>query len=62
MEIARRFIRSAPSPFAAYLSLQTALMQRHVARGGTMEDFCQRLAPVFHRRWATLLLDGGPRG
>ena len=59
MEIARRFVESSPTGFAAYVSLQSALMRRYVARGGNLEDFCQRLAPVFHRRYASLL-DAGP--
>ena len=59
MEIARRYVAMHTSPFGAYLALQRALMVRYVARGGTQEDFCQRLAPVFRRRYAHLLgLDG----
>lgn len=60
MEVARRFVESCPSRFAAYTALQCALMRRHLARGGTAEDFCLRLAPVFHRRYAPVLLEGGP--
>jgi hypothetical protein len=55
MELARRFVTRYPSPFGAYLALQRALMARYLARGGTQEDFCQRLAPVFRRRYARLL-------
>lgn len=55
MELARRFIAMQPSPFGAYLALQRALMARHMARGGTQEDFCLRLAPAFRRRYAYLL-------
>ena len=61
METARRFVADAPTRFEAYLALQCALMQRFVARGGTPEDFCLRLAPVFRRRYAPLLLDADPR-
>ncbi len=57
MEILRRFLQSSPTPFGAYVNLQCALMQRHVNRGGTTEDFCRRLAPVFHRRYGPVLLD-----
>jgi hypothetical protein len=60
METARRFMNGTPSRFAAYLALQCALMRRFVARGGTPEEFCTRLAPVFHRRYAPLLLHGDP--
>lgn len=62
MEITRRFVETYPTGFGAYLALQCALMQRFVARGGTAEEFCERLAPVFHRRYAPLLLDGGGSG
>ncbi len=60
METARRFMIGTPSRFAAYLALQCALMRRFVARGGTPEEFCNRLAPAFHRRYAPLLLHGDP--
>jgi hypothetical protein len=55
MEIARRYLARSPSRFQAYLALQAALMNRHLARGGSMEDFCHRLAPAFRRRWAHML-------
>lgn len=61
METARRFISSSPTRFGAYLALQCALMRRFVARGGTPEEFCLRLAPVFRRRYAPLLLEADPR-
>lgn len=61
METVRRFLASSPDRYTAYLALQCALMQRFIARGGTPEDFCLRLAPVFHRRYAPLLLEGDPR-
>jgi hypothetical protein len=60
MEVARRFVESCPSRFAAYAALQCALMRRHLAQGGTAEDFCVRLAPVFHRRYAPVLLEDTP--
>lgn len=60
METARRFMNAAPSRFSAYLALQCALMRRFIARGGTPEEFCARLAPVFHRRYAPLLLQEDP--
>lgn len=61
MELARRYVGTHRSPFHAYLALQRALMARHVARGGTMEDFCARLAPAFRRKYAALLSDPAPR-
>lgn len=57
MEIMRRYLETSPTRFDAYVSLQRALMQRFVNRGGTTEEFCERLAPAYHRRYAALLLD-----
>lgn len=56
MEILRRYVAVQPSRYAAYVALQVALMRRYLARGGTLEDFCSRLAPIFHRRYAPILL------
>jgi hypothetical protein len=58
MELGRRYLARSPSRFQAYLALQRALMNRHLARGGTAEDFCARLAPAFRRRWWRLLHEG----
>jgi hypothetical protein len=57
METARRFIGKNEGGLHAYLALQCALMRRFIARGGTDVEFCERLAPVFHRKYAQLLLD-----
>lgn len=57
MEIMRRYLETSPTRFDAYVSLQRALMQRFVNRGGTTEEFCERLAPAYHRRYAPVLLD-----
>jgi hypothetical protein len=59
MEIMRRHIATQPTRLAAYLALQCALMRRFLARGGTAEDFCERLAPIYHRRYAPLILGEG---
>ena len=56
MEVARRFLREHHGGSAAYLALQLALMRHYVARGGTAEEFCARLAPAFRRRWGAVLL------
>jgi hypothetical protein len=61
VETARRFITGSDTRLGAYLGLQRALMRRFVARGGTPEDFCARLAPAFCRRYAPLLLEAGPQ-
>ncbi len=57
METARRFLDTCPTRFGAYLALQCALMRRYIARGGTAEEFCERLAPAFRRKYARLLQD-----
>jgi hypothetical protein len=57
MEVARKYLDQYPTKFAAYTALQCALMRCYLARGGTQEEFCLRLAPVFHRRYAPVLLD-----
>ncbi|WP_420129534.1 hypothetical protein [Longimicrobium sp.] len=57
MEILRRYLETSPTRFDAYVALQCALMRRYVSRGGTTEEFCERLAPVYHRRYAPVLLD-----
>lgn len=62
METARRFIEANQTGFCAYLALQCALMRRYIAQGGTQEGFCDRLAPVFHRKYAPLLLNGTGAG
>lgn len=62
MEIIRRHVAAQPTGFAAYIALQCALMRRYLARGGTAEDFCQRLAPVYRRRFAPVLLGEGAGG
>lgn len=59
MEIIRRFVAQQRTPYAAYTALQIALMRHFVARGGTAEEFCERLAPVFHRRFGFLLTGRG---
>lgn len=56
MEILRKHVASQPTRLAAYVALECALMRRYLARGGTLEDFCARLAPIFHQRFAPVLL------
>lgn len=55
MEIARSYLAGYATGFAAYLALEVALMRRYVARGGSPEEFCSRLAPAFRRRFSPLL-------
>ena len=57
MEIIRRYVAVYPTGLGAYLALQCDLMRLFVARGGSAEEFCQRLAPAFRRRYGPLFLD-----
>jgi hypothetical protein len=56
MEISRSFLDRYGTGFEAYIALQCALLRRYVAAGGSPEDFCDRLAPVFRARWGPVLL------
>ena len=40
--------------FEAYMALQRALLVRWIARGGTEQSWCDRLAPLFRKRYARL--------
>ncbi|MBR9989464.1 MAG: hypothetical protein KFH98_06895 [Gemmatimonadetes bacterium] len=40
--------------FEAYMALQRALIARWVARGGTEQSWCERMAPSFRRRYGWL--------
>ncbi len=53
------YLSRFPRPLAAYNRLQTALMKRFVARGGTPELWIERMAPTFRDRYEWLL--GIPR-
>lgn len=44
------------SGFAAYMALQAALLRHYLARGGTVQAWCARMAPVFQRRYGSVLL------
>ena len=58
MTLAGFHLDRADSRLAAYNALQVALMRRFVARGGTVELWCVRLAPTFRRRYGWML-EGG---
>lgn len=55
MILADRFLARCDSPYAAYMSLQRALMTHYSAQGGSPELWCASLAPTFRRRYAYLL-------
>lgn len=54
------YIARYGSGFEAYMALQSALLQRHLARGGTIQSWCERIAPAFRRRYASLIAPEPP--
>jgi hypothetical protein len=50
------------SGFDAYMALQRALLARWLARGGTAEAWCLRMAPVFRLRYGLLMEEAGNDG
>lgn len=55
MMLLERLMGDCESPFQAYMELQRRLLQRWMARGGTEEAWCQRLAPAFHARYGWII-------
>jgi hypothetical protein len=55
MMLLERLMGDCESPFHAYMELQRRLLQRWMARGGTEEAWCQRLAPAFHARYGRII-------
>lgn len=52
--LAERYYALYGSGFLAYMALQRALMTRYLTRGGSMEAWCERLAPRFRERYAPI--------
>jgi hypothetical protein len=52
--LAEIYLARCGSRFEAYMALQRALIARWVARGGTEQSWCERLAPVYRRRYGVL--------
>jgi hypothetical protein len=55
VEIARCVAARYSSHLTAHLALRCTSMRHYVARGGTEEDFCPRLAPAFRHQYAKRL-------
>jgi hypothetical protein len=49
--LAQTYLARYKTPFAAYMALQRALMLRYLSAGGTEQLWCQRIAPVFAKRY-----------
>ncbi|HSJ13975.1 MAG TPA: hypothetical protein VK939_06145 [Longimicrobiales bacterium] len=59
MILAEKYLARHGRTFEAYMALQRALLMRYVGRGGTEQDWCERMAPVFRARYEALV--GAPR-
>ena len=57
MILAEMYLARHESRFAAYMALQRALLAQYVARGGSPEAWCERMAPVFRRRFDALMTE-----
>jgi len=57
MILATQYRARHGSGFAAYMALQAALLRHYLARGGTVQGWCARLAPAFQQRYAPILLN-----
>ena len=55
MILAQKYLARYETPFAAYMALQRALMMLYMSRGGTEKEWCERIAPLFHRRYERML-------
>ena len=55
MILAQKYLARYETPFAAYMALQRALLLLYLSRGGTEQKWCERIAPLFHRRYEKML-------
>jgi len=55
MILAQKYLARYATPFAAYMALQRQLMLLYVSRGGNEQKWCERMAPLFHRRYERML-------
>ena len=55
MILAQKYLARYETPFAAYMALQRALMLHYLSRGGSEQMWCERIAPLFHRRYEQML-------
>ncbi|MGH7482408.1 MAG: hypothetical protein ACRELV_09650 [Longimicrobiales bacterium] len=56
MEVLRSYVERYGYGFAAYIALERALLAHWLARGGTLGEFCGRLAPAYRKRYGPILL------
>ena len=51
MILAQKYLARYETPFAAYMALQRALLMHYLSRGGTEQNWCERMAPKFRARY-----------
>lgn len=54
MTLAEEYFGRYGGGFNAYMALQRVLLERYLSCGGTKERWCERIAPVFRRRYAAM--------
>ncbi len=57
MLFAHLFLARHSSAFAAYNALQARLLRGHLRRGGTLDGWCDRMAPAFRRRYGWMVVE-----
>lgn len=57
MILAQQYLARHKTPFAAYMALQRALLVHYMTLGGTEENWCERIAPAFRRRYQPVFAD-----
>lgn len=52
--LAQLYLDRHGSPFEAYMALQRSLLGHYLLRGGSAEQWCERMAPLFRERYGAL--------
>ncbi len=61
MLYAQIYLTQHASRLSAYNNLQRRLMRRFLGRGGSLEDWCTRIAPAFRARYGWMLAEQDAR-
>lgn len=54
MLLADWYIAKCRNGFAAYTTMQASLLARFIRRGGSVDEWVERLAPAYRRRYGWL--------
>jgi hypothetical protein len=57
MMLAEYYLAKHETPFTAYMALQRDLLYQYLMQGGTPEEWCRSMAPVFRRRYGPVFRD-----